>query len=67
MRGEAEAIALALEMKADRVLLDEREGRYIAQRLGLHMGDAGVLTDAKIHGLTQVASEMSVHGVLVQY
>ena len=30
-RGEAEAIALAVEMSADLILLDEHEGRRIAQ------------------------------------
>ncbi|MFQ5419584.1 MAG: hypothetical protein ACE5EY_04400 [Anaerolineae bacterium] len=30
-RGEAEAIGLAIEMGASRVLLDEREGRRIAK------------------------------------
>jgi predicted nucleic acid-binding protein len=33
--GEAEAIALALEMKADRLLLDERDGRAMARHFGL--------------------------------
>jgi predicted nucleic acid-binding protein len=33
-RGEAETIALALEMDADLVLLDEKEGRHTAQRFG---------------------------------
>ena len=32
---EAEAIVLALQMKAGRVLLDEREGRRVAKSLGL--------------------------------
>jgi predicted nucleic acid-binding protein len=46
--GEAETIALALELKADLVLLDEREGRRAAQRLGLHVvGVVGVLVEAK--------------------
>jgi len=37
-RGEAESIALALELGADLVLMDEREGRRAAQRLGLQLG-----------------------------
>ena len=49
--GEAEAIALALEMKADRVLVDERDGRMLARRLGLHVtGVLGVLLRAKQTG-----------------
>ena len=36
-RGEAEAIALALQIKADRVLLDEQEGRRIAKLLNLEV------------------------------
>ncbi|MGB5593734.1 MAG: DUF3368 domain-containing protein [Crocosphaera sp.] len=40
-QGEAEAIALAIELKADLVLLDERDGRKIARSLGLNI--TGVL------------------------
>lgn len=50
-RGEAETIALALELGADLVLLDEREGRHAAQRLGLRVaGVVGVLLEAKSRG-----------------
>lgn len=50
-QGEAEAIALALELKADLVLVDEREGLRAARRLGLHViGVVGVLLDAKACG-----------------
>jgi predicted nucleic acid-binding protein len=50
-RGEAETIALALELKADLVLLDEREGLRAARRLGLHVvGVVGILLDAKACG-----------------
>lgn len=45
--GEAEAIALAEELKADSVLLDEIEGRQEALRRGLHVsGTVGVLEKA---------------------
>ena len=50
-RGEAETIALALEIEANLVLLDEREGRRAAQRFGLRaLGVVGILLDAKSHG-----------------
>jgi predicted nucleic acid-binding protein len=46
--GEAESIALAVEIGADLVLLDEREGRHAAQRLGLQIsGVVGLLLEAK--------------------
>ena len=52
--GEAEAIALALEMKADRVLIDERDGRLRARQLGLHVtGVLGILLRAKMTGRLQ--------------
>jgi len=47
-RGEAESIALALDLKSDLLLLDEKEGRRAAQRLGLRVaGVVGVLITAK--------------------
>lgn len=50
--GEAETIVLAMEMKADLLLLDERRGRKAASRLGLRfIGLLGVLVDAKHKGL----------------
>jgi uncharacterized protein len=50
-RGEAETIALALELAAGVVLLDEREGRRAAQWLGLRVvGVVGILLEARSHG-----------------
>jgi hypothetical protein len=47
-RGEAEAIALAIELNADWTLLDEREGRKVAKSLGLSVtGILGILLRAK--------------------
>jgi predicted nucleic acid-binding protein len=50
-QGEAEAIALALEMKAERLFIDEKEGRAMARRLGLQVtGVLGVLLRGKQTG-----------------
>lgn len=50
-RGEAESIPLALELDANLVLLDEKEGRRAAQRLGLYVvGIVGILLEAKSDG-----------------
>jgi predicted nucleic acid-binding protein len=49
--GEAEAIALALQTKADWLLIDEKERRTMARRLGLRItGVLGVLLHAKRTG-----------------
>jgi predicted nucleic acid-binding protein len=46
--GEAEAIVLAQEVTADMVLLDERDARRVARRLGLQVvGTVGLLVEAK--------------------
>jgi predicted nucleic acid-binding protein len=49
--GESEALALALEFRADLILIDEVAGRAAAQRLGLApMGVLGMLVRAKQRG-----------------
>jgi predicted nucleic acid-binding protein len=50
--GEANAIALALELRADDLLIDERLGRQEAVRLGLSIiGILGILLVAKQRSL----------------
>lgn len=54
--GEAEAITLAVELSAERLIIDERRGRNEALKLGLKVtGILGILLAAKQQGLiTQV-------------
>lgn len=55
--GEAEAICLALELKADRLLIDEAPGRAAALREGIPIiGLVGVLVTAKRIGLLSAIS-----------
>jgi len=50
--GESEAIALALEVKADLILLDDKAARRLALTLGLPLlGTLGLLLKAKDLGL----------------
>lgn len=50
-QGESQCIALAVELGADMILMDEKEGRHAAQRLGLKVvGVIGVLLEAKSRG-----------------
>ena len=50
--GEAETLALAVELEAEIVLIDEKEGRHAADRLGLEpLGVLGCLIQAKSQGL----------------
>jgi uncharacterized protein len=58
--GEAEAIVLAKEIKADNLLMDELDGRRVAQREGVHViGLLGVVLEAKLRGLIPSAVTIS--------
>jgi predicted nucleic acid-binding protein len=57
--GEAEAIALALELEAEQVLIDERLGRIVAARLNLrYTGILGIFVEAKSQGLIPVVKPL---------
>ena len=58
-RGEAETIALAVEVYDSIVILDDKRARSIARRLGLKViGTVGVLILAKKQGLIDVKAEI---------
>lgn len=68
--GEAEAIALAIQHRAELLLMDERRGRSIANRMGQRVtGVLGVLVEGKRHGhlkairpvMDALASEAGFH------
>lgn len=66
-QGEAEAIALAHETDADIILLDERDARRAARRLGLRpLGTIGILIWAKQSGrvsnLREVLDKLQAEG-----
>ncbi len=58
-RGEAEVIALAQELNADLVIIDERLARRHARRLGLSLtGTLGVLLKGKQLGLVPAVAPL---------
>ena len=54
--GEAEAICVACELKADRLLIDEKAGRSVALREGLAI--IGMLLAAKQKGLLSSLTDL---------
>jgi predicted nucleic acid-binding protein len=57
--GELEALALAEELSADALLMDERDGRREAERRGLAvLGTLRVFADAAEHGLAELSGAL---------
>lgn len=57
--GESEAIALGIELRADRVLLDERQGRKTAKSMGLNVtGLIGIILRAEETSLTSSVPDL---------
>lgn len=55
-RGESEVLAQALDLKADRAVVDDLEARRCAQALGVEViGTLGIVLRAKRKGLIQAA------------
>lgn len=58
--GESEAIALALELRADALLLDDRKARLEARKLGLTVaGTLAVLATAARRGLVDLPAALA--------
>lgn len=59
--GEAQAIAVAVERRADRLLIDERQGRLTAEAMGVAVvGSIGVLIAAKVRGDVEALAPLLV-------
>jgi len=53
--GERDAILLAMELRADQLIVDDREGRREAERRGIPViGTLGVLREAASLGLLDI-------------
>lgn len=53
-KGEASAIALALEIGADLVILDDYKARIVAEKMGLQItGTLGAIIKAKKNGIIE--------------
>jgi predicted nucleic acid-binding protein len=54
-RGESEAISLAHDLKAEKLLIDEKRGRKVAKEMGIEIaGTLAVLEEAAVRGLIDI-------------
>ncbi|HMF37502.1 MAG TPA: hypothetical protein VKF17_12725 [Isosphaeraceae bacterium] len=54
-RGESEAISLAHDLKAEKLLIDEKRGRKVAKEMGFEIaGTLAVLEEAAVRGLIEI-------------
>lgn len=60
-QGESEAIALAIELEADLILLDEKEGRRIARSMDLTVtGILGIVLKSWHNGMVESIPELII-------
>jgi predicted nucleic acid-binding protein len=60
--GEQDAIALAIELHADLILMDDRDGILVARTKGFRVsGTLGILAMAAAHGLLSLAVGLRPH------
>src|SRR5262245_20167780 len=58
--GELEAISLAVELKADLLLVDDRKARHVALSRGIHVtGTLGLLELAAVRGLLDLPTAIA--------
>ena len=58
--GERDAIVLARELRADQLIVDDRQGRRVAERFGIPViGTIGVIREAASRGFLEVQSAIT--------
>ena len=64
-KGESEAIALAVELQAERIILDDNAARKEAMRLGLNVrGTLAMIRKLHVQGVIKIASVDELYHML---